>query len=308
MADMPNDFWSGYIIVITVVSFVVLAWLVYDIYFRSGRREEVTDYVWDGNLREGNRPAPLWWFWLIFALMAFSVVYLILYPGLGSFRGALRWSQGSELAAVREDYEARFGARRAEIRDSDLAALTADPEALRSARHLFGVHCAACHGEDATGQVNLFPDLTDSAWLWGNSEAQLTQTLTAGRQGVMPPWQQALGDDGVAAVTEYVRALADGEGDSDAVAEGRSHYQMFCVACHGADGGGNAMLGAPALDDDIWVYGGDLEAIRVSIAEGRMGQMPAFGETLDATQIRLLVAWLTAGAPMEPGEPTTAGR
>jgi mono/diheme cytochrome c family protein len=33
-----------------------------------------------------------------------------------------------------------------------------------------------------------------------------------------------------------------------------------------------------------------------SIANGRNGVMPAFGERLDATQIRLLAAWLKAGA------------
>lgn len=306
MADMPSDFWSGYIAAITVVSLIGLAWLVYDLYFRAGRREEVTDHVWDGNLREGNRPAPLWWFWLIFALLAISVVYLILYPGLGAYSGVLNWSQSSELASVREDYESRFGPRRAEIRDAELADVRQDSAALRSGWHLFNVHCAACHGRDADGQANLFPDLNDPVWQWGGSESQLRQTIAQGRQAVMPPWQDALGDDGVAAVAEYVRALADGEADREDLADARMQYQTYCSACHGADGSGSEALGGSALDDDVWLYGGSPDAIRTSIAEGRTGVMPAFGERLDDTQIRLLVAWLQAGAPIEPDEPLTA--
>ncbi len=80
----------------------------------------------------------------------------------------------------------------------------------------------------------------------------------------------------------------------------------YCAACHGPDGAGNAMLGASALNDDVWLYGGSLDAIRTSIADGRMGVMPAFGERLDDTQIRLLVAWLSAGAPVAPDRTAAA--
>jgi cytochrome c oxidase cbb3-type subunit 3 len=68
------------------------------------------------------------------------------------------------------------------------------------------------------------------------------------------------------------------------------------VACHGADGGGNPLLGAPTLNDPIWTYGGDRAAVIESLTNGRNGVMPAFGSRLDDTQIRLLAAWLKAGA------------
>ena len=68
---------------------------------------------------------------------------------------------------------------------------------------------------------------------------------------------------------------------------------QFCTACHGADGLGQPLLGAPGLADAIYLYGGDLPALAVSIRDGRNGEMPAFGERLDDAQIRLLVAWLT---------------
>ena len=52
------------------------------------------------------------------------------------------------------------------------------------------------------------------------------------------------------------------------------------------------MLGAPRLSDDIWLYGGDLETIKQTIANGRFGVMPAFDQRLDDIQIKLLVALL----------------
>jgi cytochrome c oxidase cbb3-type subunit 3 len=67
---------------------------------------------------------------------------------------------------------------------------------------------------------------------------------------------------------------------------------MFCVSCHGADGKGNQMLGAPNLADGTWLYGGDLEAIKHTLRAGRNGKMPAFGEQLDEDKIRLLTAYV----------------
>jgi cytochrome c oxidase cbb3-type subunit 3 len=46
------------------------------------------------------------------------------------------------------------------------------------------------------------------------------------------------------------------------------------------------------LSDDIWLYGGDFETIKASIANGRFGIMPAFGHRLDDVQIKLLIALL----------------
>jgi cytochrome c oxidase cbb3-type subunit 3 len=62
------------------------------------------------------------------------------------------------------------------------------------------------------------------------------------------------------------------------------------------DGGGNPLLGAPALNDATWNYGGDHAQVIESISKGRNGVMPAFGTRLDETQIRLLAAWLKTGA------------
>ena len=69
-----------------------------------------------------------------------------------------------------------------------------------------------------------------------------------------------------------------------AVAGGRAAFRVNCVQCHGAGAAGGA--GYPNLNDDDWLWGGDLKAIEATITHGarqpgsdgtRTRQMPAFG-------------------------------
>lgn len=291
MSDLPNEFWGGWIAVITVVSFVGLVWLLVSIYFTDTGPQEAETEVWDETLREGAHPAPLWWFWLILALMVFSVVYLMLYPGLGSFRGALNWSQASHVQHTADEYDARFGEMRREIAARPMEELHGDAEVMQSAQRVYDRNCAVCHGYDATGQAAMFPNLTDDNWQWGGAPEQIEQSIRGGRNAVMVPWATALGAEGVDEVVQYVLAL--GRGEDAAGLPGRLRYNQFCIACHGPTGEGNPVLGAPSLVDDDWLYGASEEAVRQSIAEGRNGVMPAFGRRLDEAQLRMLVAWLT---------------
>jgi cytochrome c oxidase cbb3-type subunit 3 len=296
MADMPSEFWAGWIVVITITSFAALIWLVVDIYRDGDLSGEVKDEVWDETLREGARPAPVWWFWFILALMTVSVIYVMLYPGLGAYQGALRWSQGGRIAERFADYEMQFGAERRRLQALPLVQLANDHEAMQSAWRVFNSHCASCHGADAGGQAWQFPDLTDESWQWGRDELQIVETIRSGRQAAMPGWEAVMGGQGVEQVADYVLGLKTGDSGSPAHAEGGVLFQQYCSACHGPSGSGQAMLGAPALDDEDWLYGGDRAQVIQSIAMGRNGVMPAFGSRLDETQIRLLAAWLSAGA------------
>ncbi len=117
MADMPTDFWGGWIAVITLVSLAALGWLVFSIYFSADAQEEGEAHVWDETLRKGSDPAPMWWFWLILSTMVFSVIYLMLYPGLGSYKGALKLSQGSRLDESFTSYSEQFGEDRVNIKN-----------------------------------------------------------------------------------------------------------------------------------------------------------------------------------------------
>ena len=87
-----------------------LLWLIIDVY--RGGPDGNEHLVWDETLREGARPAPIWWFWFILALMTISVVYVMLYPGLGTYRGALGWSMGGRIEERFVDYEGQFGTQR----------------------------------------------------------------------------------------------------------------------------------------------------------------------------------------------------
>jgi cytochrome c oxidase cbb3-type subunit III len=290
MAELPSDFWSGWVIVLTLTSFAGLVWLVLSVYLLPDAADHGPEEpVWDETLREGQSPAPVWWFWFILAAMVFSVIYLMLYPGLGSYAGALRWSQGGQLEDHQQDFEREFAAVRETLLAQDVTALAVDPLAMDLAQRLFRDQCSACHGTAALGQASLFPNLRDPEWQWGGSAEQIEQTIRNGRQAMMVAWQPVLGDEGVDNVAAYVATLANGgeQGHS-----GQLQYQQFCFACHGMSGEGNVLLGAPALNDREWLYGGDPDSIRTSIATGRNGQMPAFGDKLDDLQIKVLVAWL----------------
>ena len=291
MADLPSEFWGGWIVAITVTSFIALVWFVFDVYRAGGEGNE--HEVWDETLREGAKPAPIWWFWFILGLMAVSVIYVMLYPALGRYRGALNWSQESQIAERYTGYEARFGPERQRILEQASATLAADESLMRSAARVFNNHCSSCHGRNATGQAGHFPDLTDDSWQWGGGEEQIAETIRAGREGVMPGWLAAVGDKGVRQLADHVMALAAGTTTTTSV-QGARLYQQFCIACHGADGAGNPLLGAPALNDQIWTYGSERGEVIESIANGRNGTMPSFAGRLDDTQIKLLTAWLTS--------------
>lgn len=292
---LAADFWAGWVLVLTVLSVVGLGWFVYSLYFGADGNRPGVDAespVWDGDLREGAHPAPMWWFWVMLAALVVSAVYLMLYPGLGSYAGALRWTEGGRLAASASAWQARFGDARAEIASAKLADLRADAEHMAAAERLFARHCAACHGEDAAGQADLFPSLVDAAWQWGGDAAAIETSIRNGRTAVMVGWGAVLGEDGVREVADYVLQMPAG---LPAEHPGQARYAQFCVACHAADGTGNPALGAPDLTSGTYLYGTG-EALLATIRDGRSGEMPAFGERLDDAQIRLLVAWLSQDA------------
>ena len=290
MPELPAEFWGGWVLALTLVSLGGLAWLVYSVYFSPDRSAEAQSPVWDGNLEEGEHPAPMWWFWLIFVSLVISVAYLMLYPGLGAFGGALNWSQGGELKERQDRYAVEFGPMRRQVAEADLVTLQADPQLMASAQGVYNRNCASCHGYDARGQAALFPDLRDQEWQWGGDPARIEQSIRQGRRGIMVGWLQVLGEAQVDDLTDYVLAMAE---NMPADHPAASSYAQYCVACHAADGTGNPLLGAPSLVDDVTLYGNSPEAVHQSIAEGRNGIMPPFDQRLDDTQIRLLVAWLT---------------
>jgi len=71
--------------------------------------------------------------------------------------------------------------------------------------------CVGCHGPEATGMHAVgAPNLTDKVWLYGSSEATITETITKGRQNQMPAWKEFLGDAKVHLLSAYVLSVSQG--------------------------------------------------------------------------------------------------
>ena len=223
--------------------------------------------------------------------MVFSVVYLVLYPGLGNFQGVLGWSQTGqyeeEVARVDERQQEFF----ARFDGMEIAELAGNSDAMAAAGNIFGNRCAQCHGSDGRGAPG-FPNLTDGAWLWGGDEAAILSSIQNGRAGMMPPMGDAVGGErGVAQMVEYVRSLADLDHDAAMAAAAEPMWPM-CGACHGMDGTGMTALGAPNLTDSNWLYGSDRRTIAETITNGRQNQMPAQLPILGEQQSRLMAAYV----------------
>lgn len=306
---------AGWSIFVTVVTLGMLAgcWLL----LASTRRHEVDDgehtfkdHSFDG-ITELETPLPRWWYYAFVGTILFSFGYLILFPGLGNFEGVLGWSQTSQWQAEVDRAEDRYGPLFERYANTPMEELVEDPKAMAMGQRIFGNYCSQCHGTAAQGGPG-YPNLTDDAWLWGGSPERIHASIAKGRQAAMPPWQEALGEQGIHETTQYVLSLSGRATDAGAVDAGREHYQSLCVACHGAEGKGNAMLGAPNLTDDAWLYGGTAEAIATSLYNGRNGVMPAQEGLLDDARIHLVATWVyglsrdaAAATRQTPAEPAT---
>ena len=65
-------------------------------------------------------------------------------------------------------------------------------------------------------------------------------------------------------------------GDKQAMEMGKRLYLTYCMQCHGADARG--AKGFPNLTDSDWQFGGEPAQVEQTIAEGRMGMMPAHAQ------------------------------
>lgn len=302
MADFTSSGWSLYIAIVTIVSIIFCLWLA--LVLAKGRTPSgpvgTTGHKWDETLEEYNHPLPRWWLWLFILTCVFSVVYLILYPGLGSFAGTLGWSQKDqyerEIARVNKQVEPLF----AKFMAQDIKTVAADPQAREMGERLYLTYCVQCHGSTAQGSRG-FPNLSDRDWLWGGEPEAIKTTITQGRNGVMPPLGTAVGSsDDVQNLAHYVLSLSDSGHDAARAALGKEKFAV-CAACHGPDGKGNPALGAPNLTDKTWLYGGGIATIVETINKGRNNQMPAFGDLLGDGKVHLLAAYVW-GLSNRPGD------
>ncbi len=297
-----SAFWHWYVAALTLVFIAIMVWL----FISTGKAkvstgqneagEETTGHVWDEDLAELNNPMPRWWLWLFYISVIFALAYLVLYPGLGRFDGTLGWSSSEqyeqEMVVANESFETRFQA----LANEPLETLASNEEAIRVGRNLFAHNCSTCHGSDARGAKG-YPNLTDNHWIWGDSTDQIWHSIYLGRQAAMPGFGAALSDQDVTRVATYVQQLAGLDVDQTMAAAGKKQYDMICSACHGPQGLGNPMLGAPNLTAGVYTYGGSLDEIRHTIREGRNGVMPAQKDLLGETRTKLVTAYILSLRP-----------
>ena len=299
MADFFNEWWGiwiGILVIISILGCAVLLWSQSKITVpldADGKSQPVgtTGHVWDGDLEEANNPLPRWWMWLFYITVVFGLGYLVLYPGLGSFKGTLGWSEVGAYEKEVKDGEAQYGPLFNKYLAMKIEDVAKDPAARAIGERLFLNTCAQCHGSDAQGSKG-FPNLTDHDWLYGGDPQTIETTIREGRNGVMPPMAAVVGtDDDVRNVANYVLSLSGSAHDPIKAAFGKSKF-VACAACHGADGKGNQALGAPNLTDKTWLYGGDINTIMEGINLGHNNHMPAHKDLLSDAKIHLLTAYV----------------
>ncbi len=292
MSDFINSGWAWYVTGLTVLS---LAFCVFVLVVASKRKvmaaDNTTGHVWDEDLREMNNPLPRWWMWLFVITVVFAVVYLALYPGLGTNPGALKWTSVGQWENEQKKAYDTMAPVYAKFTAMPADALAKDPQAMGIGERLFVNNCAQCHGSDARGSKG-FPNLTDGDWLGGSGPDYIQKTIHEGRTGMMPPMAAAVGSaDDVKNVSNYVLSLSGSPHNNVAAQLGKAKFAV-CAACHGADGKGNQALGAPNLSDKIWLHGWGEAAVAQMVNNGKTSVMPAFEHRLSGEQIHVLAAYV----------------
>ena len=203
----------------------------------------------------------------------------------------LKWSSTGQYENEMTVAQEQFGPVFARFAAMDVTAVAADPDGRKIGESLFLNYCAQCHASDGRGSRG-FPNLADNAWQYGGDPETIITTLRNGRNGIMPPMAAALPGEGVKDVAHYVLSLSGMTHDKLRAARGAGLFQTNCAVCHGADGTGNKMLGAPNLTDDAWLYGRGESTIIETIVNGRNGVMPAWADFLGEDKIHILAAYV----------------
>ena len=295
VSDFSSEFWSVYIAVITVVSILAcgaLLWRLSTQRIAAGQKADVMGHVWDENLEEYNNPLPQWWMWLFYITIVFGLVYLALYPGLGSFPGILKWSSHSQYDAEQSAAKAKFEPIYAKYAAMSIPEVAADPQAREIGQRLFLNYCAQCHASDARGGKG-FPNLTDNDWLYGGDPDTIVATITNGRSGIMPAWGKVVGDEGVGDLAQYVKSLSgkDLRHDTRVAREGAVSDQLRCLPRCRRQGQSGARRTQPDRRH-VAVRRGRCDAARdhrqrAQRRDAALGRVPGPGESAHRRRLRV---------------------
>lgn len=262
---------------------------------------ETTGHSWDG-IEELNNPLPRWWLWTFYMTIIWGIGYTIAYPAWPMISGATAGFLGySTRANVAEDI-AMHEAKNAELVENlvstDLASLAATDDLHRygvaRGGAVFRAQCSQCHGSGAAGAKG-YPNLLDDDWLWGGTVDEIAYSVRHGirnetdddaRYSAMTAFKDILEPEQIDATAEYVVSLSSQDYDKPLAEAGAAIFAEQCASCHMDDATGDRSQGAPNLRDAIWLYGGDRETLKYTIANARYGVMPAWGQRLSEADVR----------------------
>jgi cytochrome c oxidase cbb3-type subunit III len=276
---------------------------------RDGR--PTTGHSWDG-IEEFDNPLPRWWLWIFYATIVWALIYMLLYPAWPlvnrATTGLLGYSSRGAVAADIAGFETRIEPWFNRLVETELDAIADDTDLQRFAVNaggaVFRAHCSQCHGTGGAGvQASGFPNLLDDDWLWGGTVEDIHQTIRYGIRNEDFPdarWSEmpAFGRDGLLSgdeidqVVEFVLQMSRQPHDGALAGPGAEVYEINCAGCHGLEGEGDHFSGAPALNNQIWLYGGSRDAIRYSVVNARFGIMPGFASRLRDAEIRAVAAYV----------------
>jgi cytochrome c oxidase cbb3-type subunit III len=165
----------------------------------------------------------------------------------------------------------------------------------------------------AIGYVIVYPAIpmlnsaTAGLWNW-SSRGELVQQMNAEakRRAPITAALAALPVDQLNANPKLMQAAVEG---------GQAAFKVHCVQCHGSGAAGSK--GYPNLNDDDWLWGGDLTSIQFTLLHGirnpdhdqtRFSQMPAFDGVLTPIEIDDVVAHVrTISGQQQPNMASAKG-
>jgi cytochrome c oxidase cbb3-type subunit 3 len=278
---------------------------------KNTKVEEKTEHEWDG-ITESDNPDPSWLRITFYITVFFSLGYWLFYPSwpAPNESGILDWSSQKQLEEdldkikkIRNEYQVVFDKATFEEIINDAKLLNYGQ---LSGQSIFQNNCAVCHGAGGGGNIG-YPNLTAGAWLWGGKLEDIQQTITHGIRNGDPDSRDSqmaafgrdklLSKEDVELMAHYVMYLAKSESEKSQeknldIERANEVFQANCASCHGADGKGNYIVGAPNLTDAIWLYGADYNTIYDVIYNGRAGQMPYWKGKLTESEIKSVALYV----------------
>lgn len=290
---------------------------------------ETTGHEWDG-LKELDTPLPRWWLYIFYGCIVAAIIYWVLMPAwpmANSYtKGVLNWSDRRNVAADVRQLETARAPMFERLALASTGQIAGDAELQEFARAageaVFGDYCRTCHGAGGAGAPG-YPVLADDVWIWGGALSDIEYTLRVGvradhpetRMSQMPAYgrDRLLTVRQIEDVAEHVISISAAaerlEPNANAAARGALVYQEQCAVCHGVTGAGDRSIGAPSLNDDVWLYGGARAEIRRQIELGRGGVMPSWENRFDAGTLRALAYYVheMGGGEPDPAPAAEAG-